>query len=135
MFFARRKKSIERKRIFANVSVNQQSDFSMQLAERGERGKWHSDQIAHSANIDHHLVGAFIGKPAAKLSNHRSPVLPLSLRPSTRRRDSGYGRKKGTTPFLVSESDSPRLIRHIERFLAAGISELRSSRKFRSFEF
>jgi hypothetical protein len=31
------------------------------------------------------LVGAFIGKPAAKLSNHRSPVLPLSLRPSTRR--------------------------------------------------
>src|SRR5713101_779362 len=98
MFFARRKKSIERKRIFANVSVNQQSDFSMKLAERSERGKRHSDQIAHSANIDHHLVGAFIGKPAAKLSNHRSPVLPLSLRPSTRRWVCGYSREKGTTP-------------------------------------
>src|SRR5258707_3855589 len=91
------------------MSVNQQSNFSMQLAERGERGKRHGDQITHSADIDHHLVGAFIGKPAAKLSNHRSPVLPLSLRPSTRPRVCVYAWEKGTTPsHCVPRTIAPR---------------------------
>jgi len=30
------------------------------------------------------LIRSFFGKAPAKLANHRSPVLPLSLRPSTR---------------------------------------------------
>src|SRR5260370_37386034 len=78
--------------------MNQQRDFSMQLAKCGIGGKRYSDQIPHTANIHHDLVGAFIGKPAAKLSNHRSPVLPLSLRPSTQSRGS-LQRGESDTPL------------------------------------
>src|SRR6266404_6170292 len=56
------------------MSVNQQSDFGVQLAESREGGKRHGNQIAHTADIDHDLVRAFIGKPAAQLSNHRCPI-------------------------------------------------------------
>jgi hypothetical protein len=32
------------------------------------------------------LIRSFFGEPSAKLANHRSPVLPLFLRPSTHTR-------------------------------------------------
>ena len=89
MFFAGRKKSVERKSVFADVRMNQQCDFSVQFAERSIGRKRDGNQIAHAADIYHDLVGSFIGESAAELSNHRSPVLPLSLRPSTRLRDRG----------------------------------------------
>src|SRR5882724_9643949 len=97
MFFARRKKSVERQSIFADMRVNQKRDFSVKLAERGESGERHGDQISYAADIHHHLVGAFVGKPAAELSNHRPPVLPLSLHPSTR----------GGLSYRAGKSDTP----------------------------
>ena len=87
MLLARRKKSVKRESVFANVRVNQQRDFSVQLTESGEGRERDGDQIAHAANVYHDLVGSFIGESAAELSDHRSPVLPLFFRPSTRRRD------------------------------------------------
>src|SRR5438128_10549380 len=84
MFFARGKKSVERQSVFADMRVNQKCDFGVKLAEHGESGERHRNQISYTADIHHHLVGAFVGKYAAELSNHRPPVLPLSLRPSTR---------------------------------------------------
>src|SRR6266478_7983111 len=87
--------------------MDQQGDFSVQFAERGVSGKRHGDQITHTADIHHDLVGAFIGKPAAKLSNHRLAVLPLSLRPSTRRWVCVYGREKGTTPCWRASPIAP----------------------------
>jgi len=40
------------------------------------------------------LGSVFFGEPSAELANHRSPVLPLFLRPSTRSRDTGIGESK-----------------------------------------
>src|SRR6266478_4529484 len=84
------------------MRVNQKRDFSVKLAERGESGERHGDQISYAADIHHHLVGAFVGKPAAELSNHRPPVLPLSLRPSTRGGIADRDGKKGP-PIRPSE--------------------------------
>src|SRR5205807_7266804 len=88
MFFPRGDKSIQRQRIFAHMGVDQEGDFSMQFAERGIRREWHLHDVPHAAHVDEHLVRSFFGKPSAKLANHRSPVLPLFFRPSTRSRTS-----------------------------------------------
>src|SRR5579859_419403 len=84
MFFAGREKTVERERVFANVSVNEQRDFGVKFAERGIGGKRNGNDVADAAHIDEHLVGPFVSEAAAKLSDHRSAVLPLFFRPSTR---------------------------------------------------
>ena len=76
MLFARGKKAIESEGVFADVSVNQQSDFRVQIAESGERGKRDGNEIADAANVENYLVRAFIEETAAEESNHRWPVLP-----------------------------------------------------------
>src|SRR5439155_13067677 len=80
--------------------MNQQCDFGVEFAECGVSRQRNRHQVSHAAYIHHHLVRAFIGKPAAELSNHRPPVLPLSLRPSTRR-GLGYRAGKSDTPLLA----------------------------------
>src|SRR6267378_5411136 len=88
MFFPRRNKPVERQRIFPHVCVNQEGHFGVQLAERGIRRERHLHDVAYAAHVHEHLVRSFFGKPSAELANHRSPVLPLFLRPSTRTRPS-----------------------------------------------
>src|SRR5438046_55831 len=88
MFFPRGDKSIQRQRIFAHMGVDQEGDFSMQFAERGIRRKRHLHDVPYAAHVDEHLARSFFGEPSAKLANHRSPVLPLFFRPSTRSRTS-----------------------------------------------
>src|SRR6267142_1827005 len=99
MFFARGEKTVECERIFANVTVNQKSNFRVEFAERGISGKRDGNEVTNTADIHKNLVRSFVGKTSAKLSNHRSPVLPLFFRPSTQIRDSGYSPQKGTTPL------------------------------------
>src|SRR6266478_3039491 len=88
MFFPRGNKSVQRQRVFSHMGVDQEGYFSVQLAKRGIRRKRHLHEVAHAANVHEHLIRSFFGKPSAKLANHRSPVLPLFLRPSTRTRTS-----------------------------------------------
>src|SRR2546421_10251524 len=83
MFFAGGEKSVKRKRVFANVGVREQRHFSVEFAERGVGGKRNGNDVADTSDIHEHLIRPFVSKPAAKLSNHRSPVLPLFFRPST----------------------------------------------------
>ena len=92
MFFARGDKSVQRQRIFADVGMNQEVHFGVQLAERGVRRQRHLHEVAHAAHVQEHLIRSFFGKAPAKLANHRSPVLPLSLRPSTRHCEGRVGR-------------------------------------------
>jgi hypothetical protein len=68
--------------------MDQESDFGVQLAERGVRRKRDLHEVPDAAHVHEHLVRSFFGEPSAKLANHRSPVLPLFLRPSTRSRES-----------------------------------------------
>jgi len=89
MFFAGRKKSVERESVFADMRVNEKCDFGVELAEGRVRGKRNGDDVADTTDIHKDLIGSFVSEPAAKLSNHRTPVLPLFLRPSTRDRDRG----------------------------------------------
>src|SRR6267378_6103543 len=88
MFLARGDKPVQGQCIFPYMRVDQEGHFGMQLAERGVSRKRHLNDIADSAHVDKHLVWSFFGKPSAKLANHRSPVLPLFFRPSTRSRES-----------------------------------------------
>ena len=98
MFFAGGEKAIEGQRVFANVGVDKQCHFSVEFAERSVRGERNGDDVADTSDIHENLIRPFVSEPAAKLSNHRSPVLPLFFRPSTQGWDRGYGREKGTTP-------------------------------------
>src|SRR2546423_278802 len=77
---------------FADVGMNQEVHFGVQLAERGVRRQRHLHEVAHAAHVQEHLIRSFFGKAPAKLANHRSPVLPLSLRPSTRHCEGRVGR-------------------------------------------
>src|ERR1700731_3444540 len=86
MFFARGQKAVERKRIFANMRVDQQGNFGVEFAKRREGRERHLHDVSHAAHIHEHLVRSLIGKASAKLANHRSPVLPPYLRLSTRLR-------------------------------------------------
>src|SRR2546427_5641420 len=84
MLFARGNKAIEREGVFPHMGVNQEGDFGVQLAQRGVSRERHLHEIADTAHVHEHLIRSFSGEASAKLANHRSPVLPLSLRPSTR---------------------------------------------------
>src|SRR5256885_1203451 len=95
MFFAGGEKAIEGQRVFANVGVDKQCHFSVEFAERSVRGERNGDDVADTSDIHENLIRPFVSEPAAKLSNHRSPVLPLFFRPSTQ----GWGqRAAGATP-------------------------------------
>src|SRR5437879_13252931 len=100
MFFARGDKSVQRQRIFADVGMNQEVHFGVQLAERGVRRQRHLHEVPHAAHVQEPLIRSFFGKAPAKLANHRSPVLTRSLRPSTRLWVTVDAREKGTTPSL-----------------------------------
>src|SRR6266849_9368856 len=111
MFFPRRNKSVQRQRIFPYMRMDQKGHFGMKFAKRGVRRKRHLHEVPYAAHINEHLVRSFFGKPSAKLANHRSPVLPLFFRPSTRSRASaavyanqfGFGEDVGLhRPFKVS---------------------------------
>jgi len=71
MFFARGEKAIKREGVLANVRMDQQSDFGMQLAKRGEGGERNLHKVADAAYIDEDLIRALIGETSAKLANHR----------------------------------------------------------------
>src|SRR5258707_14825692 len=97
MLFAGGEKAIKGQRVFANVGVDEQRHFSVEFAERGVSGERHGDDVADTTDIHENLIRPFVSEPAAKLSDHRSPVLPLFFRPSTQGCDWGYGREKGIT--------------------------------------
>src|SRR5215467_5438297 len=100
MFFARGKKAVEGECVFSDMRVNQERDFGVELAEGGISGKRNGYDVADTAYINEDLVGPFVGEASAKLSDHRLPVLPLFVRPSTRLGvGCGYG-KNGSTPFF-----------------------------------
>jgi len=84
MLFAGGDKAIEGESIFADVSVNEKSDFSVEFAQSGIGGERDLDEIAYAADIDENLVRAFFGEASTKLANHGKPVLPPFLRLSTR---------------------------------------------------
>ena len=88
MFFARREKSVERERIFANMGVNQQSDFGVQIAKRGVGRERNQHNVADAADVNEHLIRSLVGKPPAQLANHRSQYCRLIFACQTRR---GWG--------------------------------------------
>ena len=51
MFFALREKTVEGEGVFADVGVDEQGDFGVKFAQRGEGGKRDGDKIADAANI------------------------------------------------------------------------------------
>jgi len=91
MLFAGGEKSIERESVFADMGVNEQRDFRVEISERGVSGKRDSDEIAHPAYVHEHLVGPFVGKRSAELADHALKVLPPFIRLSTRERGESTG--------------------------------------------
>src|SRR5712692_12071473 len=83
MLFARGNKTVQRQRIFTHMGVDQERHFGVELAKRVVRRKRHLHEVADAAHVHEHLIRSFFAEPSAKLANHRTPVLPLSLRPST----------------------------------------------------
>jgi hypothetical protein len=52
MLFARGEKTVEGESVFAHVGVDEESDFGVQLAERGEGGERDLHKVADAADID-----------------------------------------------------------------------------------
>src|SRR6266581_6245545 len=65
------------------MGVDQERHFGVELTKRGVGRKRHLHEVADAAHVHEHLIRSFFGEASAKLANHRTPVLPLSLRPST----------------------------------------------------
>jgi PAS domain S-box-containing protein len=82
MLFASGKKTVEGERVFANVGVDEQRDFAMELAKRGKGGKRYGDEIADAANIENDLIGTLFEQAAAEESDHRKEVLRRGVRVS-----------------------------------------------------
>jgi len=80
MLLASGEKTIESQGVFANVRVDEQGDFGVEIAERCKGGKRHGNKIADAADIEDYLVGSFFEKTPAKKSDHRLPVLPRKSR-------------------------------------------------------
>src|SRR5579872_2960551 len=83
MLFARGDKAVESESVFADMGVDEKSDFGVKITERGVGGKGDLNEIAHAADIDEDLVRAFFGEASAELANHGRPVLPPFVRLST----------------------------------------------------
>src|SRR5882724_3103649 len=83
MFFAGGEKAIEGQRVLPNGGGEERRHFRGEFAGRGEGGKRNGDDVADTTDIHENLIRPFVSEPAAKLSNHRSAVLPLFFRPST----------------------------------------------------
>jgi len=121
MFFAGGEKAIEGQRVFANVGVDEQRHFSVEFAECGVRGERNGDDVADTSDIDENLIRPFVSEPAAKLSDHRSPVLPLFFRPSTHGWGNGYSREKGTTRGRMRFAPEKLLWRDLHRVVSGVI--------------
>src|SRR6266581_9545778 len=65
------------------MGVDQERHFGVELTKRGVGRKRHLHEVADAAHVHEHLIRSFFGEAPAKLANYRTPVLPLSLRPST----------------------------------------------------
>jgi hypothetical protein len=89
MLFTRGDEAVEREGVFANVGVDEKSDFSVEFAEGGVRRERDLDKIANAADIDEHLIRAFFSEASAELANHGRPVLPPFVRLSTSGGDRG----------------------------------------------
>src|SRR5438445_10292504 len=66
------------------MRVDQQGDFGVQFAKRGEGGERNLHQVADAAYIDEDLIRAFVGKASTKLANHRERVFSSAAGVSTR---------------------------------------------------
>jgi hypothetical protein len=86
MFFALREKAIKSKSVFANVSVDEQSDFAVEFTESRKCGKRDGNKVADTTDVEDDLIRTFFEEAAAEKSNHRRKVLPPFLRLSTRGR-------------------------------------------------
>src|SRR5260370_2013156 len=95
------------------MGVDQEGYFGMKLAERTVRRQRHLHEVAHAAHIDRHLIRSFFSEPSAKLANHRSPVLPLFLRPSTRSLDLSTNEKWPADFRRRSSPQSQRRVRSL----------------------
>ena len=84
MFFAGGNKTVEDESIFAHVRVDQERYFAMQFTERGVSGKRNLHEVPYATHVDDNLIRPSVRQPPAKLSNHRSPVLPEDKQVSTR---------------------------------------------------
>jgi hypothetical protein len=91
MFLAGRHEAVEGEGVFADVRVDEQSDFGVELAERGVCRERDLNKIADAADIHEDLIRAFFGEATAKLANHGKPVLPPFLRLSTSAKLTGGG--------------------------------------------
>lgn len=76
MLFAGGEETVERKGIFAYMSVGEKSDFGVEFTESGEGGEGNGDEIADAADIENDLIGALFEEATAKKSDHRMKVLP-----------------------------------------------------------
>jgi hypothetical protein len=84
MFFTGGNKTVEDESIFADVRVDQERDFAVEFTERGVSGKRHLNEVPYAAHVYDNLIRPPVREPPAKLSNHRSPVLPQRQPVSTR---------------------------------------------------
>jgi hypothetical protein len=66
MFFAGGKKTIERKRVFSDVSMDEQSNFGVEFAKCGEGGKRHGNEIADTSDVEDNLIGPLFQEAAAQ---------------------------------------------------------------------
>src|SRR5258708_5850753 len=95
------------------MGVDQEGHFGVQIAERGVRGERHLHEVAHAAHVNEHLIRSFFGEPSAKLANHRPPVLPLFLRPSTRSLNLGTNEKWPADFWRRSSPECQRRVRSL----------------------
>ena len=70
MLFARAEKTVERDAVFAEVRVDEERGFGVEIAERAVRGQGNVDEIADAVNVDDDLIGALIEECAVELGDH-----------------------------------------------------------------
>jgi len=71
MLFAGGEKAVECQGIFADMRVDEKSDFGVEFTEGGKGGKRNGDEIANTGDIENDLIGTFFEQAAAEESDHR----------------------------------------------------------------
>jgi hypothetical protein len=86
MLFAGGEKAVECQSIFADMRVDEKSDFGVKFTEGGKGGKRNGDEIANTGDIENDLIGTFFEEAATEESDHRMKVLLRWEEVSTRRK-------------------------------------------------
>jgi hypothetical protein len=75
VLFAGGEETVKSEGVFADVGVDEESDFGVEFSEGGESGEWNGNEVADTSDVENHLVGTFFEEATAEKSDHRLKVL------------------------------------------------------------